>query len=107
MNEHVLPAAIRSDETIAPIGVEPFHRAGLLDRWAVRCRRLRGTRPSRHQWSGGAAVDTQHLGDVWSLVTGTDPHFEGFARLNSGDAEIRMLSRVVDRSWVLSVKMRS
>jgi hypothetical protein len=28
---NVLSAAILSDETVAPLGVEPFHRAGLLD----------------------------------------------------------------------------
>ena len=44
MDKHVVAAAIRSDETIAPLGVEPFHRSGLLDRWPVQCRRL-GTRP--------------------------------------------------------------
>ena len=32
VDEHILSAAIRSDETVAPLGIEPFHRAGLLDR---------------------------------------------------------------------------
>jgi len=44
MNEHILPAAIPSDEAVALVGVEPFHRAGLLDPWPVQCRRL-GIRP--------------------------------------------------------------
>ena len=28
-------------------------------------------------------IDAEHFGHVWPLVSGTDTHFEGFARLNS------------------------
>ena len=88
MDEHVLSATIAGDEAVAPLGVEPFHRAGLLDgrarRWPVRCRRPEVRSPWRHR-SSGAAIDADDLGDVWSLVAGTDPHFEGFARLHGVD----------------------
>jgi hypothetical protein len=36
VDKYVLPAAIPSDEAIALVGVEPFHGAGLLDRWRVQ-----------------------------------------------------------------------
>ena len=36
-------------------------------------------------WGGSAAIDAQHFGDVWPLVTWADTHFESFARLDSAD----------------------
>ncbi len=36
VDEHVLPATIAGDEAEALLGVEPFHRAGLLDCYARR-----------------------------------------------------------------------
>ena len=36
-------------------------------------------------WSGGTAIDAQHLGDVWPLVAGTNTHLDLLARLHSGD----------------------
>ena len=32
VDKHILAAAIRGDETVAPVSVESFHRAGHLDR---------------------------------------------------------------------------
>src|SRR5262249_41260282 len=96
MDKHVLAASIRSDETIAPLGAEPFHRAGLLDGWPVRCRRL-GTQPSRCHWNSGTAVGAQHPGDVWPLMAGADLHFEGFARLNSGDPALGQQASMQER----------
>src|SRR5215472_12521601 len=31
VHEHVLAAAVPSDKAVAPLGVKPFHRSGLLD----------------------------------------------------------------------------
>src|SRR5215831_3831843 len=45
VDKHVLAAAVPSDKAVALIGVEPFHRAGLLDRWTVQCRRLGSRTP--------------------------------------------------------------
>jgi len=36
-------------------------------------------------WGGSAAIDAQHFGDVWPLVTWADTHFESFVRLDSAD----------------------
>ena len=91
MDKHVLPAVIPSDEAEALLGVEPFYRAGLfardIRRRPIRCRRpeIRSPGCSRNS---GAAIDADDLGDVWSLVSRTDPDFEGFAGLHSVDAAL-------------------
>jgi hypothetical protein len=36
-------------------------------------------------WSGGTAIDAQHLADVRPFVSWTDSHFEGFTRLHGVD----------------------
>jgi hypothetical protein len=35
-----------------------------------------------------AGLDLQNLGDVWSFVSGTSPHFEGVPRLHGVDAPL-------------------
>src|SRR3984893_14646259 len=91
VDEHVLPAAIPSDEPETLLGVEPFHCTGLLDGYARRCP-VRYRRPKiRPPWCrrlSGAAVDADDLGDVWSLVSWTDADFEGFTRLHGVDAAL-------------------
>jgi len=89
VDEHVLAAAVPRDEAVALLGVEPLHRTGLLDtgigKWAVRCRR-------RSPWcsgSGDAAMDTQHLRYVRSLMAGADLNFETIAGLYGADAAPR------------------
>ena len=91
VDKHILPAATRSDETVALLDVEPLHRAGLFDRrvrgWSVRGRRPKIRSPSC-RWSGGARIDAQHLGDVRSIVAGTNTDFEGFSLLNGCSAAL-------------------
>jgi len=87
VDKHIFPAAVRSDETVPLFGVEPFHCAGLLDRWPVRCHRL-GTRPLCPHWSGGTAIDAHHLGDMRPFVSWADAHFEGFAQLHGIDSAL-------------------
>jgi hypothetical protein len=36
VNEHVLSATVEGNEAVAPLGIEPFHCAGLLDGYARR-----------------------------------------------------------------------
>ena len=88
MDEHILSATIAGDEAVASFGIEPLHRAGLLDRcagrWPVRCPRPE-TRSSLCHWSGGAAIDAEDFGDVWPFVSWADAHFEGFTRLHCVD----------------------
>ena len=89
MDEHVLVATIAGDETVPPLGIEPFYRAGLLDRCIRRCP-VGCRRPEiRSPWCrrlSGAPIDADDFGDVWSLVTRTHPDFEGVARLYGVDA---------------------
>ena len=92
MDEYVLPAAIPCNEAEALRDVEPFHRAGLLDRrvgrWPVRCLGPETGSP----WccgSGDAAMDAQHLRYVRSLMAGTDSNFESIAGLYGADAAPR------------------
>jgi hypothetical protein len=86
----VLPAAIPCNEAEALRDVEPFHRAGLLDRrvgrWPVRCLGPETGWP--WCWGGSAAIDAQYFGDVWPLVTWAVTHFESFARLDSADPAV-------------------
>ena len=88
VHEHVLAAAVPSDEAVALLGVEPLYRAGLLDRhfrrWPVRCRGAKA-RSARRCRNSGARIDTQHLGDVWPFVAGADTNFEGFPWLHGAD----------------------
>jgi hypothetical protein len=44
--------------------------------------------------NGGAAIDADDLGDVWSLVPRTDTDFEGFSGLHSVDAALSQRARV-------------
>jgi hypothetical protein len=91
LDKHVFPAIGQSDETVAPLGVEPFDRASRLDRcagrWPVRCPRPE-TRSSLCHWSSSAAIDAQHLGDVRPFVSWTDAHFERFTRLHCVDPAV-------------------
>src|SRR5215831_1923498 len=67
MHEHVLAAAVPSDKAVAPLGVKPFHRSGLLDQriggWPTRrCGSI--IRSSRRRRRSGAWIDAQYLGDM-------------------------------------------
>jgi hypothetical protein len=90
MDEDVL-ATVEGNEAEALFGVEPFHRAGLLDgcarRWPVECRRLEIRSPWRC-WSSGAAIDADDFGDMWPLVSRTDTDFEGFSGLHCVDLSL-------------------
>ena len=85
VHEHVLAAIIPRNEAEAHIGVEPLHRARLLDGKPARYRSL-GTRSPRRRRNSGTAIDAQNLGDVWPFVSWTDANFDGFARLHGVDA---------------------
>jgi len=44
--------------------------------------------------SSGAGIHAEHLGDVWSFMTGAYTKFEGFARLNSADPALNQHASV-------------
>jgi hypothetical protein len=85
VHEHVLAAAIPSDEAEALLDVEPTHRASLLDGRPARYR-SRETRSPWWRWNSGTGIDAQNLGDVRPFVSWTNANFDCFARLHGVDA---------------------
>src|SRR6266436_6120758 len=53
VNKHVFAAAIPRDEAVAPLGVEPLHRTGLLDTGVGRRPLRRRRRETRSPWRNG------------------------------------------------------
>ena len=71
VDEHVLSAAIASNEAEALLDVESLHGADFLDRPGNRAARSACSK-ARPQWCRrlcGAAIDADHLGDVWAFIT--------------------------------------
>src|SRR5438552_2827636 len=80
-----------SDEAEALLGVEPPHRALLLDRcvgrWPTRCRPPKPRLPWCPQ-RRGAGINAQYLGHVWAFMSRTHAYFEGFTGLHGADAAL-------------------
>src|SRR5437868_6721997 len=82
MDESILAAIVANDEAEPLLGIEPLHRAGLLDgrfgrEWrTARCRRI--SRPARRGSRRRAAVDAEDFGDLRSLLSRRHADFERF-----------------------------
>src|SRR3984893_8531194 len=90
VDESILAAIVANDEAEPLLGIEPLHRAGFLDgrfgrEWCPASRRRIG-RPPRRGSRRRAAVDTDNLGDLRSLLSRRHADFERFSRLHRGDA---------------------
>src|SRR5271170_4505273 len=82
MDEDILAATIRGDEAKSLGGIEPLHRAQLLDRGAVgrRIDRSLGSGTSRLLLRRGAGIHADDLSHLWPLRSGTSAHLKRRAR---------------------------
>jgi hypothetical protein len=85
MHEDILPASVRSDETVAFRGVVELYGPGLLNKWFPRTVRRRTFRPRAPYrfLCRRAAVDAEHFGDLHALLPWTCPNLEASTGIDS------------------------
>jgi hypothetical protein len=89
MHENVLPAPVRSDKTVAFRGVVELYGPGLLNQWSPGTARRRPVRPRAlcRFFCRRAAVDSEHFGDLHSLLPWTCPNLEGSAGIDPAPSD--------------------